>query len=57
MDTTGAVRDLRLFNEKAEKLEELSFTKTLVSQKTGVTLSWKQGSPLTVERSGPTTRP
>ncbi|MBI3413013.1 MAG: hypothetical protein HY051_02965 [Candidatus Aenigmarchaeota archaeon] len=50
MDAASA---LKLFNEKAKKLEGLSFTKMLAEQKTGVTLSGKQGHPLTIERSGP----
>ena len=53
MDTASIVAALDLFNEKARKLEGLSFTRILASQKTGVTLSWKEGDPVTIERSGP----
>ena len=45
------IETLRLFNEKADKLENLSFTRGL--EETGVTISYEQGKPLQVGRYGP----
>ncbi len=44
---------LELFNEKAEKLEKLSFTKTIFEGKSGIHISGKVGEPLSVIRFGP----
>jgi uncharacterized protein YjiS (DUF1127 family) len=44
---------LQLFNEKADKLESLSFTKQIFSERSGVKASYRQGEPLRVERYGP----
>ncbi len=51
MNIKAAIDTLRLFNEKADKLEGLSFTKSL--GKSGVTISYKLGQPVQVERHGP----
>jgi hypothetical protein len=51
MDLQSAIKNLQLFNEKADKLEGLSFIKGL--EKSGVTISWKLGQPIQAERHGP----
>lgn len=51
MDRTEAIKALRLFNEKADKLESLSFTRNLSSS--GVTISGKQGEAVQAQRQGP----
>lgn len=43
MDELAALRALRLFNEKAEKLDSLSFTKQVFSEKFGYSLNISQG--------------
>jgi len=51
MNQTEATKALQLFNEKADKLEGLSFTKGLVDS--GVTISGKRGEPVQAQRHGP----
>jgi len=48
-----AVYTLKLFNEKASKLEGLSFTKSIFEQRSGVTISGEQGQFVKAERFGP----
>ncbi len=52
-DCNVSVQDIRLFNEKAEKLKRCSFTSTVFNQKTGVHISAKKGEPVRIERNGP----
>ena len=48
------INALKLFNEKAEKLKNLSFTKTvLVEQRSSVSISARVGEPVNVKRKGP----
>lgn len=51
MDVKSAADTLLLFNEKADKLEDLSFTKEL--ENSGVTISGKLGQPVQAQRHGP----
>lgn len=51
MDVKSATDTLLLFNEKADKLEDLSFTKEL--ENSGVTISGKLGQPVQAQRHGP----
>lgn len=51
MNWTEAIKALQLFNEKADKLEGLSFTKGLAAS--GVTISVKLGEPIQAQRHGP----
>ena len=51
MDVESATGALLLFNEKADKLEDLSFTKEL--ENSGVTISGKLGQPVQAQRHGP----
>lgn len=51
MDVAEAIKTLRLFNEKADKLEGLSFTKNLSGS--GITISGKQGEAIQAQRQGP----
>ena len=51
MNQTEAIKALQLFNEKADKLEGLSFTKGLADS--GVTISGKRGQPVQAQRNGP----
>lgn len=51
MDVSTGIETLQLFNEKADKLESLSFTKELYNS--GTTISYNQGQSLQVERYGP----
>lgn len=51
MDHTEAIKALRLFNEKTDKHESLSFTKSLSSS--GVTISGKLGEAVVAQRHGP----
>lgn len=51
MDKSEAIKALQLFNEKADKLEGLSFTRSLSNS--GLTISGKQGEPVKAERHGP----
>lgn len=52
-DTRAAIRALRLFNEKADKLENLEFVRSIRSQKFGYTISFDVGREFKVERHGP----
>lgn len=60
-DTEIFKNSLRLFNEKAEKLNRLSFTKTMCSTQTGVTISGKTVGDgkfeISQERRGPDEEP
>ncbi len=48
------IKVLKFFNEKAEKLKNLSFTKiTLFKQQSSVSISAKVGKPVNVRRKGP----
>lgn len=48
------INSLKLFNEKAEKLMSLSFTKKLQKDKgTSVSFSWERGGPEEINRKGP----
>jgi len=51
MDQKSAIHTLLQFNEKANKLEGLSFTKSL--QNSGVTVSGVIGQPIQAKRQGP----
>ncbi|MBI4307151.1 MAG: hypothetical protein HY678_12610 [Chloroflexi bacterium] len=51
MDIRSSIAALGLFNEKANKLEELSFTKKISGS--GVTISGQLGQATVVERHGP----
>jgi hypothetical protein len=53
MDAQAALEALKLFNEKAAKLEGLSFTEKIFSERSGVTLHYKQGQGLWSELHGP----
>lgn len=53
MDRTAVLRSLRLFNEKAEKLSDNSFSRRVFGQESGVTISAAVGQPVVVERRGP----
>src|SRR5581483_10285452 len=56
MDQIASAQALRLFNEKAEKLESLSFTSVITKQTTGVMFSGSNteaGSFMSMERFGP----
>jgi hypothetical protein len=52
-DKPAAVRTLQLFNQKASKLENLEFVRTVRSQKFGYTVSSGADGSFTVERHGP----
>ena len=52
MDTNSAINSLKLYNEKADKLEKLSFSESL-RKNTGFRIEFKKGSPLRYERFGP----
>ena len=47
-----ALLRLRLFNEKAEKLLRCSFVENVFKQPTGITISFGENQPMTVERRG-----
>jgi len=47
------IEGLRLFNEKAKKLRNCEFTKTVFEKKTGYTISSSGDHPPIVKRSGP----
>jgi len=47
------LKALILFNEKADKLNNLTFTKYVTTQKHGFTLSFQIDGPVSVERRGP----
>ncbi len=51
MNQNEAIKTLQLFNEKADKLEGLSFTRGLPDS--GVTISGKLGEPIKAQRLGP----
>ncbi len=53
MDTASAIKTLNLFNEKADKLESLSFTRKIFGEESGVSVSWKRGQEVKTERRGP----
>jgi hypothetical protein len=53
MDPVQSVEALKLFNEKAEKLAELSFTEFAIARGTSFTVSASQGQPVTVDVVGP----
>jgi len=44
---------LKLFNEKAEKLNDLSFTKEVTTKKHGVTFNFNEDRSFSVKRRGP----
>src|ERR1051325_2638857 len=52
VDVPEALRRLRLFNEKAEKLLRCSFVQKVFQKDHGFTISFGEGQPVTVERSG-----
>ena len=47
------IKSLRLFNEKADKLMSLGFTKKIFGEKSGFTLSAKKDGPVVFQRHGP----
>ena len=47
------ISSLRLFNEKADKLMSLGFTKKIFEEKIGFTMSAKQDGPVKFQRHGP----
>ncbi|MEN6641242.1 MAG: hypothetical protein ABFE08_02215 [Armatimonadia bacterium] len=47
------LQSLRLFNEKAEKLAQTSFSRTVLFESTGWSTHAKVGEPAVVERRGP----
>lgn len=47
------VKSLRLFNEKADKLMSLGFSKKIFGEKSGFTLSAKRDAPVEFQRHGP----
>lgn len=49
----SALRALYLFNEKADKLEKLRFTKRITSDETSVTVHFRAEGGITGERDGP----
>ena len=51
MDVSAGIKALQLFNEKADKLESLSFIKRLTNS--SVTISAKLGQPVQAQRLGP----
>lgn len=53
MDAQSAVQALKLFNEKADKLERLSFTQKIFSEPSGVKIYWRQGEAFRNELVGP----
>jgi hypothetical protein len=52
VETTEALRRLRLFNEKAEKLQRCSFIEKVFRPDHGVTIHFGEDQPLTVEKQG-----
>jgi len=48
-----AIDALRLFNEKARRLEGLSFTKMIFEQPSGINIAARLGEAVKVERTGP----
>ena len=53
VEVASALHALRLFNEKADKLKELSFTEWVASEPTRYTLEFKPGGGITGKRHGP----
>ncbi len=53
MTIAAALRALRLFNEKADKLEKLGFTRRITSEETRVTVHFQAEGGITGERYGP----
>ncbi len=53
VDVRSALRALRLFNEKADKLESLSFAKRLLSEESGFRMEYRPGEGITAARYGP----
>ena len=53
MDAQEALQALKLFNEKADKLERLSFTQKIFGERSGVTIHYKQGVGAWSELHGP----
>ena len=47
------INSLRLFNEKADKLMSLGFTKKIFGEKSGFTFSAKKDGPVVFQRHGP----
>ena len=47
------IKSLRLFNEKADKLMSLGFTKKIFGEKSGFTFSAKKDGPVVFQRYGP----
>ena len=45
---------MKLFNDKAEKLNGNSFTKKIISEGFGITISGKKGEPISIEKRLPT---
>lgn len=50
---SGKIEALQLFNEKAQRLFELSFTQIMFSRRTGVDFDYEAGKGLEVSRRGP----
>lgn len=48
------LKAMKLFNDKAEKLNNNSFTKKITSEGFGITISAKKGGPVNVEKRYPT---
>jgi hypothetical protein len=46
-------KSLKLFNEKADKLMSLGFTKKIFGEKSGFTFSAKKDGPVVFQRYGP----
>lgn len=53
MSVRSDIEILQLFNEKADKLESLSFKTKMMRDKTGVTITYEQGKEVVAERFGP----
>ena len=53
METALACQTLRLFNEKADKLQRLSFAKKILHGEIAVNISWKRGAKTKIKRFGP----
>lgn len=57
-DILKTLQALRLFNEKADKLKGMSFTKQLISEESGFTLKYRKGEEIVeARRQGPTEEP
>ncbi len=53
MSKSSGTTAFRLYNEKADKLEGMSFTKRILSEGSGVQISVKRGEPVSAARFGP----